>query len=132
MSPPAKLSDWHAIREQLRPAWHEMTKPVGVAIGVPAVAAAILAFQLFVEIRHFVRLGQTFRVFESVKDMRSLGIDVSGRVVCDLARRVAQSNALVVGCSPDPNRTTLIGFLTPPKTDVMTVPRIIADRLFKG
>src|SRR4029079_14860198 len=99
----------------------------------PRVAAAVAAFTDRVEIGDIVGLCDLTRLDQIRDQAISLGIDIGRNVMRDLARRPGQARALIVRRRTDPAGAALgVTLFAFPEPDMIPLPRIVTDRLFKG
>ena len=74
------------------------------AIGVPRVAAAVLAFELLMKMVDVIGFLHLPRLLQFGQESIPLGIDIRANMVGDLAGLVAQADALVKGGRAEPDR----------------------------
>src|SRR6478736_109359 len=102
------------------------------AVGVPGIAAAVLAVKLGVEavlpVDRLHRAGPLQFADQPV----ALGIHVRRNVVSHLSSGVAQPDASVEGCGAEPHGSALISVVPPPETHVVALARAAGDRLLEG
>ena len=106
---------------------------IKITVGLPGIPPSISPRALLMESAFNKTRFQLACFCQTFKQVVSLGIYIRRSDVSDLSGRSTEADPLVVDGRANPFRATIVAqFIALPKTYVMPMPGIIADRLLKS
>ncbi len=103
------------------------------SIRMPGIASAVATRKLLVESIDPIDAADLIGVLQISQDLVSFGIHIGTDMVRDLTRGMTESHLMVESGSADPQRISVrIEFRRTPETNVMTLARVLADRLLES